>query len=280
MTNKIHEGPSRSSRSSRLSLAVIAVAALLAGCTRIETGEVGLRVGIDKQISGAELLPGSFNQTLFGDVLTFPVRDIAVLLENKQPLTSDNSTLKDFDMTLVYSINPSAVSDLWTTKSRSFHAFSRDDRDWILMHGYMTTVTNNAAYKAVREYKALSVADNRQKIESEIKRIVTETLASEGLGTALSVSLVQVRSVMPADDIIASANAVVTAQNALRAKEIEVETAKKEAERIAALNTNSKAIEYMNAQAQLKIAEGVAAGKVQTIVVPYDFKGIVNANPR
>jgi hypothetical protein len=82
---------------------------------------------------------------------------------------------------------------------------------------------------------------------------------------------------MPADDIIASANAVVTAQNALRAKEIEVETAKKEAERIAALNANSKAIDYMNAQANMKIAEGVASGKVQAIVVPYDFKGIVNA---
>ena len=115
------------------------------------------------------------------------------------------------------------------------------------------------------------------KLVHEIKRIVTETLAAEKLDQALSVTLVQVRNVLPADDIIASANAVVTAQNALRAKEIEVETAKKEAERIAALNANSKAIEYMNAQAQLKIAEGIAAGKVNTIVVPYDFKGIVNA---
>jgi hypothetical protein len=33
----------------------------------------------------------------------------------------------------------------------------------------------------------------------------------------------------------------------------------------------------MNAMANMKIAEGVANGKVATIVVPYDFKGIVNA---
>jgi regulator of protease activity HflC (stomatin/prohibitin superfamily) len=261
----------------RSTLLVLAAALVLAGCSRIETGEVGLRVGIDKQISGTELLPGSFNQTLIGDVLTFPVRDIAVQLDNKNPLTSDNSTLKDLDLTLVYSISPSAVSELWTTKSRSFHAFEPAQRDWILMHAFMTTVANNAAYKAVRGYKALEVADNRQKIEEEIRRIVTETLKSEKLEGALSVTLVQVRNVMPADDIIASANAVVTAQNALRAKEIEVETAKKEAERIAALNANSKAIDYMNAQANMKIAEGVASGKVQAIVVPYDFKGIVNA---
>jgi regulator of protease activity HflC (stomatin/prohibitin superfamily) len=258
----------------RWTLALLALA--LTACTRIETGEVGLRVGLDKQTGGTELLPGSFNQALIGEVLTFPVRDIAVQLDNKTPLTGDNSTLKDFDLTMVYSISPSSVSDLWTTKSRSFHAFDRDSKDWVLMHAFMSTVVNNAAYKAVRAYKALEVADNRQKIEEEIKRVVTETLRAEKLDQALSVNLVQVRNVLPADDIIASANAVVTAQNALRAKEIEVETAKKEAERIAALNQNSRAIEYMNAQAQLKIAEGIANGKVHAIVVPYDFKGIVN----
>ncbi len=38
----------------------------------IETGEVGVRVGFDKQVQQGELLPGSFNQVLIGDVLTFP----------------------------------------------------------------------------------------------------------------------------------------------------------------------------------------------------------------
>lgn len=36
-------------------------------------------------------------------------------------------------------------------------------------------------------------------------------------------------------------------------------------------------IAALNAMANLKIAEGVAAGKVHTVVVPYDFQGIVNA---
>jgi len=88
---------------------------------------------------------------------------------------------------------------------------------------------------------------------------------------------VQVRAITPADVIVASANELVRAQNELKTKEVEVQTAKKEAERIAALNANAGAIGYMNAMANLKIAEGVANGKVQSIVVPYDFKGIVNA---
>ena len=59
--------------------ALIAAVASLQACTRIETGEVGLRVGFDKQVKNEELLPGSFNQTLIGDVLTFPVKEVAVL---------------------------------------------------------------------------------------------------------------------------------------------------------------------------------------------------------
>ena len=53
-------------------------------------------------------------------------------------------------------------------------------------------------------------------------------------------------------------------------------TAKLEAERISALNANKGATEYMAAMALQDIAAGVREGKVQTIVVPYDFKGIVN----
>ena len=52
-------------------LGLIAAAVLATGCTRIETGEVGLRVGFDKQVKNEELLPGSFNQVIIGDVLTF-----------------------------------------------------------------------------------------------------------------------------------------------------------------------------------------------------------------
>jgi hypothetical protein len=58
---------------------ILAVAVLATGCTRIETGEVGVRVGFDRQIQAGELLPGSFNQTMIGDVLTFPIKDVNVV---------------------------------------------------------------------------------------------------------------------------------------------------------------------------------------------------------
>ena len=89
--------------------ALIAAVALATGCTRIETGEVGVRVGFDKQVKPGELLPGSFNQVLIGDVLTFPVKDVNVVLENMTPVAKDNSTMKDFDAVVVYNINPEPI---------------------------------------------------------------------------------------------------------------------------------------------------------------------------
>lgn len=255
----------------------IAIAALTSGCTRITTGEVGVRVNASKEIQGTELMPGSWNQTVIGGVLTFPTKDISVTLENKTPMTSDNSALADFDITVVYGISPTAVSELYTTKSKSFHAYDEKEGDTYLMYHYITTLVNNAAYKVVRQYKSLEVADNRAAIEVQIRDTVSEQLRAEKLDTSVTLNVVQIRNILPNVAIMESATAYVKAQNDLRIKETEVEIAKKESERMAALSANSgQSIAYMQAEALQQIAYGIREGKVQTIVVPYDFKGIVN----
>lgn len=255
--------------------AVTACLLTLTGCQRIETGEVGLRVGFDKQINMTELLPGSFNQVVIGEVLLFPVREVRVDIDNKTPITRENTALQDFDVSVVYNINPTSVAELYTTRARTFHEVDKHGEIW-LMSAYMSTLLNNASYKVVRTREALSVADARKQLEEDIKKEIEDELKKESLDKYIRVTQVLVRNIQPNAAIVHSATEVVTAQNALKAKTIEVETAKKEAERIAALNSNAKAIEYMNAQATVLIAEAVKAGKVNTIVVPLDFKGFVN----
>lgn len=257
--------------------ALVSASILATGCTRITTGEVGIRVDMSKQVQSGELMPGSWNQTLVGDVLTFPTKDITVTLDNKTPMTSDNTALADFDITMVYGINPTSVAELYSTKSKAFHAYNDKENDTYLMYNYMSTLVNNASYKAIREYKALDIADNRAKIETQIRDIVTEQLKSEKLDGALQLTVVQVRNIAPNAEILAAATQYVRSQNELKIKQTEVEIAKKESERMAALAANStQSIAYMQAQSQLMIAEGIRAGKVQTIVVPMDFKGMVN----
>lgn len=247
-----------------------------AACTRIETGEVGVRRSFDKTIETSELSPGSMNQTIFGDVLTFPTKDVQVDINDLHPLASDNSTIDDFDMSVVYSINPTSVAEIYIDKNRGFHAESNDG-DTLLMYRYVAQLGRNAAYKVARKYESLKMADNRAEIENAVRIEIESALAAEKLNGDVTISQVLVRQITPAKAITASANRLVQAQNELKTKRVEVETAGEEAKRIAALNANAGATKYMEATALVTIAEAVKEGKVNAIIIPYDFKGIVNA---
>jgi regulator of protease activity HflC (stomatin/prohibitin superfamily) len=258
------------------SVGILAAAVLAAGCTRIETGEVGVRIDYSKQVQPGELLPGSFNQTIIGDVLTFPVKDLNVVLENMTPVAKDNSTMKDFDLVVVYNINPSQVSELYATKNRAFHTVDRSG-DVYLMYNYIVQNARNAAYKAARKYEALDMADNRGEMENFIKEEIIRNLSEEKLDGSLNITQVLIRNVVPADSVVASANELVRAKNELKQKEIEVKTAEAEARRMAALaNNSSNSIAFMRAQAELNISEAVKNGKVQTIIIPSNLTMLGN----
>jgi regulator of protease activity HflC (stomatin/prohibitin superfamily) len=255
-------------------LSVLAAAILATGCTRIETGEVGVRVGFDKQVQSGELLPGSFNQVLIGDVLTFPVKDVNVVLENMTPVAKDNSTMKDLDAVVVYNINPQSVAELYSTKNKSFHAEFKGDT--YVMYNYIVQNARNAIYKAARKYEALDMADNRGEMEKFIQDEIVRNLAEEKLDGTIMISQVLIRNVVPADAVVESANALVRSKNELKQKEVEVKTAEAESRRMAALANNSGAsIAFMQAQAMLNISEGIKAGQVQTIIVPSNFNALM-----
>jgi regulator of protease activity HflC (stomatin/prohibitin superfamily) len=253
---------------------VAAAVALTSACTRIETGEVGVRIDAYKQVQSGELLPGTVNQTLIGDVLTFPVKDVNVSLENMTPVAKDNSTMKDFDAVVVYNINPQSVAELYSTKNKSFHAEFKGDT--YVMYNYVVQNARNAIYKAARKYEALDMADNRTDMENYIKDEITRNLAEEKLDGSISISQVMVRNVVPADSVVASANDLVRSKNELKQKEVEVKTAEAESRRMAALANNSgSSIAFMQAQAMLNISEGIKNGQVQTIVVPSNFNALM-----
>jgi regulator of protease activity HflC (stomatin/prohibitin superfamily) len=255
-----------------LAVAVLAVAAT--GCTRVQTGDVGVRIGWDKQIQQGELMPGSFNQTLIGDVLMFPVKNVNATVEDLNPVAKDNSTMKDFDLVVVYNINPQQVSEIYGSMNRGFHA--QEHGEIYLMYTYIQQVAKNAVYKSAREYEALTMNDHRQDMEESVKTHIQHSLKDEKLDGVITVSQVLIKNILPADTVVASANELVKAKNELQRKEVEVQTAKKEAERMNALaNQSTQSIAYMQAQAALNISEGIKNGKVQTIVVPANFNALM-----
>jgi len=260
-------------RAIKLSIVAAAVA-LTSACTRIETGEVGVRVGFDKQVKAGELEPGSFNQVLIGDVLTFPYKDVNVVLDNMTPVAKDNSTMKEVDAVIVYNLNKNQAAELYSTKNKSFHAEFKGDT--YLMYNYIVQNARNALYKATRKYEALDMADNRDNMENFIKEEITRNLAEEKLDGSITITQVMIRNVVPADSVVASANELVKSKNELKQKEIEVKTAEAESRRMAALANNSgSSIAFMQAQAMLNISEGIKNGRVQTIVVPSNFNALM-----
>ena len=261
-----------------LTLSILAMAVLATGCTRIETGEVGVRMGFDRQLQQGELMPGTgffgMHQTMIGDVLTFPIKDVNVTLENMTPVAKDNSTMKVLDAVVVYNINPQQVSELYATKNKSFHAEFRGDT--YVMYNYIVQNARNSIYKAARKHEALDMADNRTEMENFIKDEITRNLAEEKLDGSITISQVMIRNVLPSDTVVESANALVRSKNELKQKEVEVKTAEAESRRMAALANNSGAsIQFMQAQAMLNISEGIKQGKVQTIVVPSNFNALM-----
>ena len=249
-----------------LTLSVLAAAVLATGCTRIETGEVGLRVGFDKQVSTGELLPGSFNQTLIGSVMTFPIKEVAVKVDDITPQAKDNSTMKDFDLTVIYTINQAQVAEIFNSKNKSFHAVHNGDT--YLMYNYIFNAARNATYKAARKYDALDMGDNRTAMEQEIKETVTKTLADEKLDGTITITQVLIRSIIPADSVVASANELVKAKNEFKTEEVKVATAKKRNE---SMQANPMAIPLLKAEAEadaMRALPGAIANfKGQTLVI-------------
>lgn len=96
------------------------LASLATGCTRVETGTVGVIKHWNGQFSEQSADVG-MHMTILESIYPFVVREIPVQLEDLKPQTKNNgSILSDLDVSIQYSVNPSKVPTL-AIKYRSMH---------------------------------------------------------------------------------------------------------------------------------------------------------------
>lgn len=252
-----------------LSLALLSITA----CTRIETGHVGVRVSMNGEIQSQELGVG-FHQTIIGSVRQFVANEMTIELNDLHPQTKDRTTLADLDLTFTYSINPGVIADLVVKyKGRDLET----PHNGIYPLGlYISNVVQTASTDVFSHYDALSANENREKIRDEIRTQIDKILKEDNLNDKIKIHQIFIKNLQLAKELQQSALNVITSQNELKAKEYEVQTAKREAERLSLLAQNKSNIDYMNAKSTSDIAEAVKNGKVNTIVIPYDFRGIIN----
>jgi len=267
----------RSIVSSSLSLLLVLA---LSGCTRIETGEAGLRVDFSGTIQPTVVPPG-IHQTLIGHIILFAAKEILLQEENLTPQTRDKTTLNDFDINFTYAVDPSYIPELYIKYSRTAHLQARESDEIFPMGAFVAPIVRASAYSAVAEYDALTVNDHRKEIEDKTRAYANQKLEQEGLGGKVKVNLVNIRNIQLAPEIVASANRVVQTQNDLKTKTTEVQIANQEALRIETLakQTNAGYTQLLNAQAAMTVAQALqtAAGRGSTIwVVPNNFISLGN----
>lgn len=255
-----------------LALAAVGIVSSV-GCTRVETGHVGIRTTFSGVVDPQELGVG-FHQTIIGSVDTYVANEITWKIDNMSPQTKDRSQLEDLDLAYTYSVAPGSIGDLVVKYKGRDGVDDRGDRYPLAL--YVENVVKTATTDVISKYDALEANEKREEIRTKIRSQAAAMFKEDGLDTAVQIHQVFVKNLQLSKAIMQSANAVIISQNELKTKEYEVQTAKKEAERLVALSNNKANIDYMNAKSLSDIAEGVKAGKVQAVIVPYDFKGIVN----
>ena len=256
-------------------LMVLALAGVvtLTGCSRVETGHVGIRTTFNGSIEPEELGVG-FHQTIIGSVHTYVANEITWKIDNLTPQTKDRSNLEDLDIAYTYSVNPHSIADLVVKYKGRDAEDEHGDRYPLAL--YVENVVKTAVTDVVSKYDALEANEKREEIRQKVRTQAEAMFKEDGLAEAVQIHQVFVKNLQLSKAIMQSANQVIISQNELKTKDFEVQTAKKEAERLTLLASNKANIDYMNAKSLSDIAEGVKTGKVHSVIVPYDFKGIVN----
>lgn len=250
------------------------MAFVITGCGRIEDGHHGIRTSWNKVVQNEEVRPG-FYVAVFDSVTEYVTNEITVDVNDLKPQTADKTNLADFDVTVIYSVDPTALAEM----HRQFKGRHQQiDGDWYPMRRYVSNTIESSVPSAVLKWTALQANEHRKDIESDIAAEIRGKFERDGLAGKIRIHSVNAKRIVPDPRLNDSILNVVRAQKEQEAKQIEVQTAKLEAERMAALSKQggTEYIELLTAQANMKLAEAVAAGKVHTIVVPHDFKGIVN----
>ena len=250
-------------------LLVTAMLALsVTACTSVESGHVGVRVWTNGSIDEREIPPG-FAQVFIGDVRHYVANDITWSLKNLRPQTKDKTKLQDLDLTYTYSVEPSKIVDS-VLKYKGRDAVDPSGVYYPLAR-YVENIMTDSTTDVFVKYDALDANQNREKIKAEILETARAKFKAEGFDGIIRVQQIFIKNLDLDASIVKSATNVINAQNVLTAKEYEVQTARKEAERLTVLASNAKNIDYLKVEIQRDFVAALAKNNNATYVIPSDL---------
>lgn len=212
---------------------LLAFTALLAGCTQIDTGNVGVERTLGKV--SAEALPPGIYLTVFKTVDEFTAKEIGFQLADMTPKSRDNLTMKDVDIDIYFKVMPAAIPGLFTKYQgdvvRHADVVRDGSKDLVIAYNRVSREAREAIYKAVAEMDATTMHTKRAELSEAVRAQLQKELDANDKG-AFVITAVNVRNLLTDPAIEAAIRQRAETDQAIERKRKEVELAKAEAERL------------------------------------------------
>lgn len=250
---------------------VIGVALSVTGCFRVvETGQVGIRTTFTGKIESEELQQG-FHLKILSDIKKFSVKQIPIDLSDLKPKASDNLRLQDFDVTVYYTINPAAVSDIYIKYQNS--TVQSPDGVYYPAYQLIHNLARSAANDAVSKFPSMQLNEKRLELENNIMASLQSELDTAEKGV-FTVDRVNVTNIITDPTVEQSIQRIADTENQKIIARNQLEIAKTQAEEY---KIRSQSLtDTILRDKQLDVLMKLATTENRVFVIPQDFKGIMN----
>jgi regulator of protease activity HflC (stomatin/prohibitin superfamily) len=216
-----------------LPVCAISMAALLSGCTQIDTGNVGVERTLGKV--GKEALPPGVYFTVFKTVDEFTAKEVNFQLNDMTPKSRDNLTMKDVDLDIYFKTMPVAIPGLYT-KYQGDVVQHKDvvkdgTGDLVIAYNRVSREAREAVYKAVAQFDATTMHTKRTELAEAVRAGLQAELDNNDKGAFL-VTAVNVRNLLTDPAIESAIRQRAETDQAIQKKLKEVDLARAEAERL------------------------------------------------
>lgn len=208
--------------------ALVALGFALAGCSQIDTGNVGVEATLG-QVKDETMPPGVYF-TLFKRVTEVSAKEMPLSLVDLKPQTSDKITLADMDVDIYVQIDPGMAPKIMTRWPGDVTE-ERGEEGARVGFNYVTRQAREAIYSSVAKRGSATVHTERTELAAEIVKMLQADLDQSAGKGWFFVRSANVRNLVTDPALEANIKAAANAQFEEQKKIREIEVAKKEADR-------------------------------------------------
>jgi len=243
----------------------------MTGCTRINSGQVGVEKSFTGEYS-KEPVDVGIHMTILRTLYAYSTREIPVKMENLRPTKDNTSILSDLDVEVQYSVN-SDKTPVLAVKYANMHGKSENDSSTTLPAYFLVEKqAKSVVADAVAKFDALEIASKRNELEDIIRKNLQSDLDKNDPG-AFIVSRVTISNLLPDVKIQESIRAIAESANKKQVALNNLEIAKTQSleNKVRSESLDGKILAEKQLEAMVKMGE-----RGNVIIVPMDFKGMIN----